>query len=265
MPTGVLFSAALLSYGARQTTWHDQQPPADLVARVALRSLGGPHVSHDQCTLRYLVATEPLLSSYPIVHQLARYLRRCAAMMNDQARVSLVAQGTGALACELCTAEANVPTATVVVHHSRGGIVQLAACDWCVQALRRLAATTGGHAVFALAEGGIPAPGSRRPTSRGARPAGPPVMILEFFEHLRDPVDGATYVARVYGRPRMDGTWEGWLEFVAVGAAVVLRTEQETTQSNRQGVAYWASGLEPSYLEGAFARARRESLPAVAV
>ena len=186
-------------------------------------------------------------------------------MLIDQARVSLMAQGTGAVACELCTAEANVPNATVVVHHPRGGAVQLAACDWCVQALRRLAAATGGHAVFALAEGGSPAPASLRPTPRGARPAGPPVQILEFAEHLRDPVDGATYVARVCGRPRADGTWEGWLEFVAIGAAVVLRTEQETTQSNRQGVAYWASGLEPSYLEGAFARARRDTPAAVSV
>jgi hypothetical protein len=138
-------------------------------------------------------------------------------MMNDEARVSLVAQATGALACELCTAEATLPNTTLVVHHPRGGVVQLAACDWCVQALRRLSAATGGHAVFAL------------------------------------------------GRPRADGTWEGWLEFVAIGAAVVLRTEQETTQSNRQAVAYWASGLEPAYLEGAFSRARKESIAAVSV
>jgi hypothetical protein len=153
----------------------------------------------------------------------------------------------------------------VVVQHPRGGAVQLAACDWCVQALRRLAAATGGHAAFALAEGGIPVPASRHPASRRARPAGPPVLIIEFLQHLRDPVDGTTYVARAYGRPRADGTWEAWLEFVAVGAAVVLRTEQETTQSNQQGVAYWASGLESSYLEGAFGRARREGVAAISV
>jgi len=185
--------------------------------------------------------------------------------MNDQARISLVSQGTGARACELCTAEARVPKTTVVIHHPRGGTVHLAACDWCVQALRRLAAATGGHAVFALAEGSVAAPVNRRPISRGARPAGPPVLMLEFEDHVRDPADGTTYVARVYGRSRADGTWEGWLEFVAIGAAVVLRTDQETTQSNRQGVAYWASGLEPSYLEGAFERARKESLAAIAV
>ncbi len=90
-----------------------------------------------------------------------------------------------------------------------------------------------------------------------------PVMIHEFAANTRDPLEGTTYVARVYGRARLDGTWEGWLEFVAIDAAVVLRTGQETTQSNQQGVAYWASGLAPSYLEGAFARARRHRLAPV--
>jgi hypothetical protein len=186
-------------------------------------------------------------------------------MMNEQARVSLVAQATGARACELCMAEANVPNTTIVVQHPRGGAIQLAACDWCVQAVRRLAAATGGHAVFALAEGGIPVPATRRGAPRGAPPAGPPVLMLEFAVHVRNPADGTTYVARVYGQPRADGTWEGWLEFVAIGAAMVLRTEQETTQSNRQGIAYWASGLQPSYLEGAFVRAHRDSVAAVSV
>jgi hypothetical protein len=50
-------------------------------------------------------------------------------MMSDQARVSLVARGTGALSCKLCTAETHTPDATVVVRHPRGGVVQLAACD----------------------------------------------------------------------------------------------------------------------------------------
>jgi len=184
-------------------------------------------------------------------------------MTNDEARVSLIPQGTGGFACELCTAEANAPNASVLVQHPRGGVVQLAACDWCVQALRRLAAATGGHAVFALAAGAIPVAASRRPVSRGARPAGPPATGREWAERQRDPTAGSACVTRAFGRPRADGTWEGWLEFVAIGADVVLRTEQETTQSNRQGVAYWALGLEPAYLEGAFARARAKTVAAV--
>jgi hypothetical protein len=83
--------------------------------------------------------------------------------------------------------------------------------------------------------------------------------------------DGTLYLVRTYGQERADGTWEAWLEFHpvagpalvggvgevggAAGVGVVLRTGRETSQSNREGVAYWASGLEPVYLEGAFARA----------
>jgi hypothetical protein len=176
-------------------------------------------------------------------------------MINDQARVSLVAERNGAVGCELCTAETAVTNAAVVIQHPRGGVVRLAVCDWCVRALRRLAASTGGNAAFALTEGN-PGPASQPIAPSGARPASPPVLILELVQQIRDPVDGALYIPRVYGRARVDGTWEGWIEFAAVRAATVVRTDQETTQSNREGVAYWASGLEPAYLEGAFARAR---------
>ena len=75
--------------------------------------------------------------------------------------------------------------------------------------------------------------------------------------------DGTSYRAQACGAEMRAEMWEGWIEFVAVGAAVALRTEQETTQSSREGVAYWASGLEPTYLEGAFARARRDAPVAV--
>jgi hypothetical protein len=68
--------------------------------------------------------------------------------------------------------------------------------------------------------------------------------------------DGVVYTARAYGQERSDGTWEGWLEFRPEnrGESGVLRTGQETTQPNRKTIEYWASGLEPVYLEGAFAR-----------
>ena len=68
--------------------------------------------------------------------------------------------------------------------------------------------------------------------------------------------DGTLYVARVYGVPRRDGTWVGWLAFLAPYATLVLRTERETTQPNRLCLTYWATGLEPVYLEGALGRAR---------
>jgi hypothetical protein len=80
-------------------------------------------------------------------------------------------------------------------------------------------------------------------------------LVREYAEALIAP-DGTEYVARACGGPRSDGTWVGWLEFPAVGQAVVRRTGQETTQPNRDALIYWAAGLEPVYLQGAFARAR---------
>jgi hypothetical protein len=36
----------------------------------------------------------------------------------------------------------------------------------------------------------------------------------------------------------------------------MVRTSEETSQPTRDDVAYWASGLEPIYLDGAFRRAK---------
>ena len=80
-------------------------------------------------------------------------------------------------------------------------------------------------------------------------------LIQTYAEVLRD-ARGAEYTAHAYGEARDDGTWEGWLEFVpASGGAATRRTSRETTQPDRDALAYWASGLEPVYLDGAFARA----------
>jgi len=69
--------------------------------------------------------------------------------------------------------------------------------------------------------------------------------------------DGTRYVVRIYGQERTDGTWEGWLEFHPTDERKsVLRTEQETSQPDRNAVEYWASGLDSVYIEGAFARAQ---------
>lgn len=68
---------------------------------------------------------------------------------------------------------------------------------------------------------------------------------------------GTEYVAQICGEERVDGTWEGWLEFLPQGSnQVILATERETSQPNRAAIEYWASGLEPMYLEGALARAQ---------
>jgi hypothetical protein len=59
----------------------------------------------------------------------------------------------------------------------------------------------------------------------------------------------------VYAEPQPAGTWQGWLEFVSRDGEIVVQTDRETTQSTLEGVAYWATGLQPTYLEGALDRA----------
>ncbi len=69
--------------------------------------------------------------------------------------------------------------------------------------------------------------------------------------------EGRKYVVRIWAAERSDGTWEGWLEFdPADGRTEPLQTQRETSQPNRTAISYWATGLEPIYLDGAFARAR---------
>jgi hypothetical protein len=76
-------------------------------------------------------------------------------------------------------------------------------------------------------------------------------------------VDGASYTAQVAGRA--DGRiWEGWIEFVPQGGGDALRTSRETTQPDRAALAYWATGLSATYLEGALARALMPNRPASA-
>ena len=66
---------------------------------------------------------------------------------------------------------------------------------------------------------------------------------------------GRAYAVAVYGQARADGTWIGWLTFVGADGQTIKRTPRETTQSSQDQLAYWASGLQPSYLDGAFRRA----------
>lgn len=80
-------------------------------------------------------------------------------------------------------------------------------------------------------------------------------QILEHAVILVD-TEGVTYRASTWGEQRDDGTWWGWLEFQPRDGGTLLVTGQETSQPNRDALAYWATGLEPIYLEGALIRAR---------
>ena len=68
---------------------------------------------------------------------------------------------------------------------------------------------------------------------------------------------GASYHVTVYGVERKDGTWSGWLQFRDAKTGVTRKTGQETSQPNRDALAYWATGVEDVYLEGALRRAER--------
>jgi len=70
------------------------------------------------------------------------------------------------------------------------------------------------------------------------------------------------YSAQVAGR-KAGHIWEGWIEFAAADGSDVRRSPRETTQPDRQALAYWATGLSPTYLEGAFRRALEPRAPTV--
>lgn len=84
-------------------------------------------------------------------------------------------------------------------------------------------------------------------------------LIRLHNERVQDTL-GNVYEVLIYGEPRLDGTWEGWLEFIPLNSGLSsLRTERETTQPDLSALEYWATGLEPMYLAGAFERAQSKA------
>ena len=190
-------------------------------------------------------------------------------VMQDAVWLSVVDRAPAAGACELCGAEPATLEAVAVIRHAHGGTAEFIACGRCARALRRVLAAIGGDGRIVGATAAPTATRTRGPSpAAGAAPAVvartrarprsrvlQSEVLLEYAEVLVTP-DGTSYVARACGGPRADGTWVGWLEFAAAGQTTARRTGQETSQPNRDALAYWASGLEPVYLQGAFARAR---------
>jgi hypothetical protein len=98
--------------------------------------------------------------------------------------------------------------------------------------------------------------------TRGLPRAGAVAHVLD-HSACATGTDGTIYLARVYAAEAESGAWIGWIEFHPREAEKPIRyTERETTQPTREMVAYWASGLQPIYLEGALARATRDAPPA---
>ncbi len=66
---------------------------------------------------------------------------------------------------------------------------------------------------------------------------------------------GEAYVARAYMDRQPGGLWEAWLVFFSLRTGRAIATDRETTQGKREHVLYWATGLGPTYLQGALERA----------
>ncbi|HLZ25793.1 MAG TPA: hypothetical protein VKV73_00555 [Chloroflexota bacterium] len=179
-------------------------------------------------------------------------------MLSDPVILSIVQVPGRVHSCELCSAEPEAIRAAVLVRHARGGAIQFAACERCASAIRRVIAVAGGASSNGPAHVAVDPDVdlAYASASRGAPSVdgvGEPVVLHEYAD-LFQADDGETYLVRIYGQGRADGTWVGWLEFAATGDGASRRTGQETSQSSRHHAAYWAMGLEPAYFSGAFKR-----------
>ena len=84
--------------------------------------------------------------------------------------------------------------------------------------------------------------------------------MAEVLTQFAEPVlskEQKFYRAQACGALTSDGLREGWIEFIPLDGGTPVRSPRETTQPNRVGTAYWASGLSTIYLEGALERAWR--------
>ena len=191
-------------------------------------------------------------------------------MISDPTTLSIAALTPRIDTCELCLAGPEALRAAVLIRHARGGMISFAGCDRCAAAMRRIIAAAGGASANGpaqvllmsaaeeastdmAAEGDLP-PGTLTPGDLAPDAIGTPALAHDFLESFVAG-DGQQYVVRAYGQERADGTWIGWLTFVSADGQTIKRTPRETTQSSQDHLAYWASGLQQSYLEGAFRRA----------
>ena len=83
-------------------------------------------------------------------------------------------------------------------------------------------------------------------------------LVHERLIAMTDDTGKSYDCVRVYAQPQAGGTWAGILEFLPTDGSDPVRSGRETTQSTPDFVAYWGTGLEPIYFEGALARALRQ-------
>lgn len=80
--------------------------------------------------------------------------------------------------------------------------------------------------------------------------------LLQEFERPIADTGGVLYRVFLFGRSRPGDTWQGWLVFERTTDGKRFATGVETTQSNAEGILYWATGLTDAYFDGALARAQ---------
>lgn len=85
--------------------------------------------------------------------------------------------------------------------------------------------------------------------------------LLQQFEKPIADASGVLYTVYLYGRSRPGDTWQGWLSFERVSDGRRFVTDVETTQSNAEGILYWATGLTDAYFDGALERAQHSEQP----
>jgi hypothetical protein len=90
--------------------------------------------------------------------------------------------------------------------------------------------------------------------SARSAPAPKPGLIHVYTTPIRSP-DGRTWVAQAWADKLPRGGWKGWIAFLPDDGGEPVWTDAETTQARLMWIRYWASGIEPLYLEGALARA----------
>ena len=84
-------------------------------------------------------------------------------------------------------------------------------------------------------------------------------LVHERTIALRDEQGTLYDVGRVYAVAQADGRFGGFIEFVPTGGGEPVTSPRETTQRSVEDVAYWATGLELVYFEGALDRGLRDS------
>jgi hypothetical protein len=182
-------------------------------------------------------------------------------MAGDTVSLSVATQRVVMGTCDWCTTPDSPLDAIVTVRHSTGVMVRFVACEPCSAAMNRVVTAIGPDAQLSHSALGDSAGRSYPKAVLRPRVRQEPYLeteeVLGEADHLVLDLEGKEYVVRFCGGRRSDGMWIGWLEFARVGTEELLRTGQETSQSDKDGLLYWASGQGPAYFEGAFLRATK--------